>query len=249
MAAVVPKSIRGFSYRITAQDECDIPLTTPNRMLAGNGFINITVSPDVEEGDVLDVYLADGSLCISDRDDPRIKGWNITMQLCAVDALVSEMLIGGAILLYQAGDESGGWYPTEAVSGRRNSKQFEVWALNQDRGVCVTGTDIPANYVRWIMPRTVSWAPAEDLTFERNGHQSIGFTGYSEGNVNFTPVLGLNPAVAEGSGGETNNAPQGTAFDPDLNFSHVASARQNGGLGWIGSNTLPTFNALGQYAA
>ena len=249
--AVVPKSIRGPAYRVTCQDECDVPLTTPNRMLAGNGFLEIGLQPDVEDGDEVIVYLADGSICVQDMDDPRIKGWNVTLKTCAVDPLISELLIGGTTLVDAAGMVKGGWFPGITATGKRNSKQFEVWARNGDKGACVMPGETPDKYARFTLPRTIAWTLDDGFEFTRNGHQMLSFKGYAESNPNWLPVLGLDPAVDENApaADQVNQPPVGTVFDPDFNYNDVLAGRAHGALGWIGSNTLPTFAAAGQYAA
>ncbi len=246
---IIPKSIVGVATRLTEQDDCDIPLTTPNRMLADNGFIKVSFEPDVEDGAEIISYLADGSICVQDMDDPRIKGWKTTLQICLINPLYSTMLIGGATLLDENAEVKGGVFPGFGAPGKRNSKQFEVWARNADRSGCINGQR--ARYVRWLAPRTVAWKPSDALTFEKGAHQTLGFEGYAEANENFTPVLGLDPAVDENApaADQDNNPPAGTAFDPDLNYADVLSFRNHGGLGFVGSNTLPAFAAAGSFAA
>lgn len=246
MPAVVPRSIRGVAFRMGRHDDCDIPVTTPNRALAQTCFLKVGFNPDVEDGEEITVKCADDSLLIQDFGDDRIKGWEISLMIGYNDPAIVEMALENTSLLNEAGDTIGSMFPDFTREGRKDSLQFDAWARNADRSMC-TVDGVPSRYVRYISPRAYNWMIDEGLDLENGGHQTIGLKGYSQANPNYFPILGLDPSVEEGSGNEGGTPPAGTAFDPDLNFEMVQAIRAAGGFGWIATNSLPTTSELGGY--
>ncbi len=254
MPHIIPSSVVGIGQRFTAQDACDVPLTTANRMLSDNAFMMISFEPDVEDGAEIVEYLADGSICIHDKDDPRLKGFMVKQKICSLNPLYIEMLTGGAALRDTAGDIYGGVIRDglcSTVGGKRNSVQVEVWARNSNKDACDIAGNTGAAYARWIAPRVSAWKHTNAIEFSKGNAQHLEFEGYAQSNRLFVPALGLDPNVDENApvAQQTDRPPAGTAFDPDLNFSAVEAFRDCGVLGWVGTNTLPAMTAAGSYAA
>jgi len=216
-----PTSVRGIAMRATRQDVCDVvDMAQPNRMLATDGFVRINLSPDIEQAAEILIKKADGGICFQDRDTPYIKGWNMEVQFCKIEPAFQEMLIGGQLLVDDGGVIKGGWMPGIEATTQEGSVQLEVWSKNTDRTACTAlgGAASAKRFVRFVLPRTVTWTVSEDLTFEDGAHQTLGFT-----------------------------PPAGTLNDPDFNWSDVLAARAAGAVGYVGSDTLPTYSDCGEY--
>src|SRR6478735_8744867 len=95
-----PKSIKALAMRITRQDECDraVDPLTPNSRIASTGFMEINLSPDMEAGEDITTKNGNGEICIREKDQDRLKGFEVELKLCGVPVPVLEMLIDATVL-------------------------------------------------------------------------------------------------------------------------------------------------------
>ena len=130
------KSIKGRIMRLTALDECGVPLyNSALGMITTNGFISISQEHEQEDGTEYTTENAWGDFCIQEKDAPRTKWLNLGIDMCEVDPEVLVML-AGAIANFDDTDMIGTFF-----DGNRNVNAFafEVWTRATGQPCNVSG--------------------------------------------------------------------------------------------------------------
>lgn len=227
MAYFCPKPVRACAMRATLLDECGAPVDTTtvfNSQVVTKQFISLSFSPDIEEGETFRIKNACGDICINDNSDcDRLIGFDVTLQLCGLEAPLMELVLGMSSFVNGAGDTLGGVLPplnldaSESALGCNNNVMLEVWSRNSDRDACAAGNDLP--YVRWFLPLVRGFQLSSDTAFA-NDVLSIEMTAFAEESAQF-------------------NSPVGLANDPDLTQEFIDQVRAGGPLAFIGTDTIP----------
>lgn len=180
MASVCGASINACGLRVTELDSEGNVVGTPNNFWVTSKLIEISVTPEVEEG--TDVTMKSGCDCIiaTFRAADLLKRFNFTISLGQLEPGLIEMMIGGSVILSGA-DVIGINWPTgiDCEASPPPKVALEVWSFNQD--VDAQNTLYP--YWHWVWPGT-QW---------QIGEASLGagdffrpqLTGFSFGNANW----------------------------------------------------------------
>jgi hypothetical protein len=100
-------SVRGRVLRATKLDSCGAPVVGACSTLVTKGFVSVQFSPEISEGEEIEVKRADGSLCISDQGCPVMKWLNIEAHFCQVDPDLFSMMTGYPTVLDYSGNAVG----------------------------------------------------------------------------------------------------------------------------------------------
>jgi hypothetical protein len=103
MPATCWSSVRGRVLRATKVDECGAPVVGACSKVITDGFVSIQFSPEVSEGEEIEVKKANGDLCISDSGCPVMKWLTIAAEFCQVDPDLFSLLTGYPTVLDHAG--------------------------------------------------------------------------------------------------------------------------------------------------
>lgn len=136
MATKVLKSIKGRVIRFTRLDECGDPIIGACTTLVTDGFVKVTLSTEVENGQEFISKNAWGEFCINDKDPDIFKWVNTTIDLCAIDPHVLDMFAGADPVVSGAdtiGVEVGTATNADAVA-------VEVWTKQTGADACAGGT-------------------------------------------------------------------------------------------------------------
>jgi len=87
-------SVRGRRLRATRVDACGAPVTGTCSQVVTDGFVTISFSPEIAEGEDIEVRKADGTLCISDQGCPELKWINVEAEFCQVDPDLFSLFTG-----------------------------------------------------------------------------------------------------------------------------------------------------------
>lgn len=258
MAFFCPKSIKACAMRVTRQDDCGQSLDplTPNSRVQTAGFMELTLSPDIEDGEDITVKNACGDICIRDKDCDRLKGFDATLMLCGIPLPVLEMILD-ATLLEDASDETGMTFKGAVLRESKAAacagpKGLEFWSKNANRAQCVVDGVVQNVYLQWLLPFTRNWEISGDLTFNQ-GALEVSLSGYCENNPNWVPSWpdSTFPSWVPGNGDPdgTPTGPAGPVLPPEIVAGSGAdtwtlddqTAIQAGGpLAWQGVPTLPS---------
>lgn len=179
MAAVCYTPLRGLVMRVTELDNCGaIPVDAVQ--VTSKGFFTITPSADFEDGQDFARALADGSLCVSDKEPPLRKRWNLAMELCGVNPDLISLITGYPVELDGA-DPVG----FRLETGRADARfAVELWSALSLSGGC-DGTDECYQYALFPNVSGASVLPGpfanarQDFTVE--GAYTDGGEGWADG--------------------------------------------------------------------
>src|SRR5690606_39484243 len=92
--------VLGKRLRVTRLDNCGNPpeASAEDALIATDGFINVSLSAEVEDGNEIIVRKADGSLCVNERMSNSFKRFNVrseehTSELQSRENLVCRLLL------------------------------------------------------------------------------------------------------------------------------------------------------------
>lgn len=191
MSICCPKSIKACAMRITRLDDCSVPLDplTPNSRIQTAGFMELNLSPDVEDGEDITTKNACGDICIRDKDCDRLKGFEVELKLCGIPLPVIEMLTGATLL-------DDGALPTPNIVGAvmkeakalpcEDPRSLEFWSKNADKNLCGPGGVTGNQFIHWVLPRTINWEISGGLNFTI-GALEVTLSGYAENNPQWFP--------------------------------------------------------------
>lgn len=225
MTICCPKSIKGLAIRVTRTDVCGVPEaeTVAQSRIVTNGFISLSLSASVEDGEALTVKNADGSFCIVDNDPDLLRGFDLELLLCGVPTALLEMLLGAAALSTGA-NIVGGVLPSRANQATALPRQIEVWSKNKDADSCAPGAEaVP--YVQWLLPLTRNWNLGGSVEFSISNLE-LTLTGFGEESPGFEPSV-------------SSEWPE----------AHVTAIQNGGPLAWKCVNSVPTTDACGYVPA
>lgn len=130
---VVP--IKGTHMRIVALDACGVPVTgTSGLVVVSNSFVQVEMEPDYEDGEEFFDRTADGLPCVNQKDDPTLKRFNLTTQLCAVNTSAASYVISARELI--SGTPTTGTGFAVAEGNPINRYSLEVWQRVAGSGAC-----------------------------------------------------------------------------------------------------------------
>lgn len=247
MAICCPKSIKACALRITRQDACDRaldPLTTNSRIQTA-GFMELNLNPDMEGGEDITTKNACGDICIRDKDQDRLKGFEVELKLCGLPSSVLEMLIGATPLFDDDGNIVGLATRESKDAPAENSKALEFWSKNAAKSCSTESNNL---FIQWVLPRTINWELSGGLSFT-NAALEVTLTGYAENNTLWVPSLpgedfpswvpgGGDPAGLP-SGAPGPVLPAGVLADP-WSLADQTAIRAGGPLAWRCVGALPT---------
>lgn len=250
MAICCPKSIKACALRITRLNATGVPLDplTPNSRIQTAGFMSLSLSPDVEAGDSLEVANECGDICITDRGCDRLKGFTLELKVCGVPLTVLEMLTDATLLADDLGNFTGAAIRESKSKFCSEPVMLELWTRNADRGTCdISGT--PTNlWVHWILVKTIKWTITGSLEFA-SGPTEFTLSGYAENNPNFYPsyprsefasyVPGGGDPASYPTGAPPPVLPDGISPDP-WTLADQAAIQAAGSLAWKCVDVLPS---------
>lgn len=118
------KSIKGRILRLTALDECGLPLyDSAVGKIVTTGFISVNWEHEVEDGTEHTSQNAWGDFEINELDAPRTKWLNLSMDMCEVDPETLVML-SGAVANFDTDGMIGAFFDTNT---NVNAFAVEVW--------------------------------------------------------------------------------------------------------------------------
>lgn len=115
--------IRGKRIRITELDECGNILPSA-RSIVTDGFVTVSLSPQVEDGTEITVRNANGALCVNERGNPTFTGFEVEIEFCEVNPSTVAMITNAEEYEDYAGDVAGFTVPEGEIAGRF---AFELW--------------------------------------------------------------------------------------------------------------------------
>lgn len=167
-------AIKACCIRVVRLDSCGRPVTGPNSVGLSKGFITVTASADIEEGEEFLQKNACGELCINEKDCDILKRYNLTVNFCKVDPGLVELMSGNRAITDPVTGDFTGWASGSNVQCE-DGFSLELW---QKIAGSNCGTDGIQQWAYHAWP-WVTGGVVGDLTFE-NGPFTFDMTAHTK---------------------------------------------------------------------
>ena len=128
--------IKGTHYRIVKLDVCGNPVTgTGSMQIVSKGFVQVQMEPQYEDGVEFFERTADGSVCVNQKDDPVLKRFTLTVDLCEINSTAMAYLTTSRELTDNAAGVTGRGFAF-AEGSPSNRYSLEVWQKVAGSGAC-----------------------------------------------------------------------------------------------------------------
>lgn len=107
MAEECWSSVRGKVARFTETDDCCKPVAGACGTIVTDGFVTVSYSPEIEEGEEILVRKASGAICVNDKSCDVLKRVNVEIEFCQVSPSIFARMTGNAVVTNWAGDPIG----------------------------------------------------------------------------------------------------------------------------------------------
>lgn len=173
MVAQCAAPIKAEVIRITALDECGVPITgVSSAQVVLDTFTEIENSPQYEDGQRFLLKKANGQPCVNEKDPSFLNWLEQAITLCTLDP--SAIALVTADRLITDGVTGTGVAFSDALLQGRYS--VEAWQPVSGSDACVPGGG--QRYVYWAFPHMYD-AKIQDFTFE-NDVFTFGWQGLSK---------------------------------------------------------------------
>lgn len=179
MAVTCPSFLRGNVMRVTRLNACGQPIYGDCNQVVSDGFVTISLSADVEEGEEISVTKANGQTCISDRGCDTLRWYTVETEFCQVDPTLVQMMNPTWDLIYDAqGDVIG--YDANGTLDCDTGFALEIWLDTYGATDVCTGQEAQGAWGYMLLPWVVGGAPGDieigndALSFTYTGRTKIG---------------------------------------------------------------------------
>lgn len=149
MASRCVAPIKARVMRITRLDACGVPVTGAGSVVTSNGFIQIEVEPEYEEGTEYLVRNANDELCVNEKSPNTLKRVNLSMDFCQIDPDAVVLMTGERLLQATGGPPVTGTGVAFGEGQLTNRFSLEVWQPVAGSGGCAGGVE---QFVYWAFP-------------------------------------------------------------------------------------------------
>lgn len=132
MATKILRSIKGRVVRLTRLDVCGFPVVGPASVVVSKGFITVTLTEEVEDGEEISQKNAWGEYEIQEKDDDILKWVTTAIEFSEVHPDVME-IVGGATPVIHDGNTVG-W--TRGPNAAKRAFAVEVWTKKAGVDAC-----------------------------------------------------------------------------------------------------------------
>jgi hypothetical protein len=155
--------------RVVKLDACGVPVTGAGSVVVSNGFIQIEVSPEYEEGTEYLVRNANDELCVNEKSPNTLKRVGLSMDFCQIDPDAIVLMTGERLLQATGGPPVTGTGVAFGEGQLTARFSLEVWQPVAGISSCAGGVE---QFVYWAFPN-VGNTQVGDFTLE---NASLTFT-------------------------------------------------------------------------
>jgi hypothetical protein len=154
------KTLQGYSLRATRLDECGNPDFGECGFAVSNGYVQVTLTPSIEEGTRFLQYRPDGTAIINQRSTPVLNWYDVSIQFQEVDPELYNIITNNPLYLdYQTPAQTAGFVVTQDDFATGDFA-LELWMGNAEEE-CAPGEPLPY-YGYNLLPWVVEGHIAED---------------------------------------------------------------------------------------
>jgi hypothetical protein len=181
-------TLKACALRALRLDDDGTPLVGVSSRYTTDQLVLIGHTPTIPDRERLEQLNGCGDQCVLFIGDPKaVESSEMTLNLCALDAELIEMLAGGTVIV-EAADSVGYLAPTDSTISA-NGVSVEAWTYAWAGRQRKLKGGAPA-FWRWFWPK-VRWQVGA-ITLE-NGISVVPLTGIAEPNSGWTTGYDLDP--------------------------------------------------------
>jgi hypothetical protein len=150
--------IQGTRARIVRLDACGVPVTGAGSLIVFDGFVEVAISPQYEDGTAYQLRKANGSFCVNEIGDDEFTRDEVDIRFCTIDPDAIVITTGQELIVTGAPATGTGFWVKEGKVTARWS--LEVWQADSE-----TCTGTQARYAYWAWPH-LSAGRLNDFTIE-----------------------------------------------------------------------------------
>jgi hypothetical protein len=183
--------VRGRAMRVTRLDGCGTPVVGTDSVVVSDGFIQVALTANVDEGTTISVQNAAGKTCVLDEPCPTFTGYDVEVQFCQVDPDLYAMMTAQEVVLDGNGNSVGFGVDSDA-DACESGFALELWS-NVPAAACEAGAS-EGQFGYFLIP-FLRGGVLGDFTI---GNDAVNFTltgaksrdGNAWGNGPYDVVLG-----------------------------------------------------------
>jgi hypothetical protein len=141
-------SLYAVAMRVARLDSTGATPAGATNMYVTNAMAKIDHKPVIQEGEARQTVNAQGLLCVDYQEPDQYRGWDVTIDLCAPDPELIELLAGGT-LLTETGNTVGWAAPALRTVPNPNGVSLEFWT----RAIIGDAPAASNPYIWWAFPR------------------------------------------------------------------------------------------------
>lgn len=146
-------SIKAVALRAGRLAASGAPSAGATNMYTSSSLIELGMAIQVDQGTERQVKNGSGDICQILREPDKIKGLDLTMQLCELDAELLEMLTGATIIT-SGGSTIGHMAPAVGGQANPNGVSLEAWSWGWDGAARAGDAIADPVFLHWVFPLT-----------------------------------------------------------------------------------------------
>ena len=199
MAAVCGSSIHACRMRVTRLNTNGTIAAAPNNHAVTNNLVILTAAPEILEGDQKNLVGGCDCVCASYKGYDKLLRWNLTVQFCALEPAMIEIMLGANLQVDSGANPLGVDWPSQITcsSATQPPCAVEVWT---DLWVGDQQNQSGMPYIRFVWP--MAFFQMDQFQLE-NDFMLPQLKGFTRSNASFgDPYVDLpSGVVASDTGG------------------------------------------------
>lgn len=171
MATSCPSFLRGTVMRVTRLDSCGRPIYGDGNMVVSDGFVTLSLSAEVQEGESITVTKANGQICVNEASDDQLNWYASEIEFCSVDPDLIQIMNPGWDKVLDADGNVIGYNANGTLSGDTGFA-LEVWMDTYGASDACSGESAQGSWGYILLPFMRGGAPG-DIEI---GNDAISFT-------------------------------------------------------------------------
>lgn len=199
MANICGNSLHICFLRATRLDTDGSVAAAPNNHVVTGNPVILTAEPEILEGESKNLVGGCDCLCASYKGYDKLLRWNLTLQFCALEPALIEILTGADLQVNGSAEPIGNNWPNQLTCSAavQPPVAIEAWS---DLWVGDNVNQTGPQYIRWVWP--MAFFQMDQFQLE-NDFMLPQMKGFSRTNGNFGDAYADLPAgvVASDTGG------------------------------------------------
>ncbi|MEV6399978.1 hypothetical protein AB0M39_35190 [Streptomyces sp. NPDC051907] len=174
-----PSFLRGTAMRVTRLDSCGRPIYGDGNQVVSDGFVTVSLSAEVQEGESITVTKANGKICVNEASDDQLNWYASEIEFCSVDPDLIQIMNPGWDKVLDAEGNVIGFNANGTLSGDTGFS-LEVWMDTYGASDACSGETAQGSWGYILLPWMRGGAPGDieigndAISFSFAGRTKVG---------------------------------------------------------------------------